>query len=371
MIPRQTGRKNPVTQVMSRIVIVIAALAGLLGAPTMTQAQPADPSAGLVSGPVSSSAERAELAAFATWYVQQLGSNDIAQREAAREKLASQTSRPAVSDGFRFAFTKALMDAGLMEIITGADAHASTNALRVVATLGSKDALDETVRLTSDPRMHIRLRAAAAAARILRETTAANSVPERQREQAVTRLAQATRRETDPLVLRRLFEAMAAMDAPAARLTLADALADVVKRLQSLSPDQAASANTVRTVDNLDIVLYRLYDSYLRDISRSEKESLGAALGPALGELYNLALTQWDQAQSSETAKEVYGRILGRTESFLQRIDTIARINAVDRPRTDPQQVEDYWRRGDKAQFQQHWNAWRGILQSNPYNMSR
>lgn len=257
---------------------------------------------------------------------------------------------------FRFRYAQAALPA-LREIIAAEDLHAAINAVLVLSMLGTDDAMQEMLRRANvnlEPRWQVRLRAATGCQVLLNE----GDLQTIKLGRYVRDLSRAAQQETRHLVLRRLFEAMAAAKIPEARDEMVKALATVVQRIAEQEDKPSDLVPAYRSA----VSLLRAEFVELLDDAEALR-TVGAKLNPVLGDFLEAAYKQWNVAQQDPEIKEIYGNAIKASEWLLKIVDP--QVRRVERaPQTD---AGGAWRARDRDRYERDLHTWTGILEDPPY----
>lgn len=267
------------------------------------------------------------------------------------------------SPAFRFEYSKALAPV-LDPVIRTGSLHAAVNATRVLAEVNGPRGL--TVLLgqldAPDNRRQVRRWAAIGARNALQ-----NPVLEpRTVTEAVRKLADSARNETDPDILRYKLEAIAVADQPhlnpaeaqQVRLKLVDAINDAVNRIAADPTAAPAMLDAVRAAT------VRLRNTFINGkLAVAEQKEIGERVGPALGKILVIANNNWQAAQADPSTAQLYGNFVQVCEEFLKRIDGYVR-GPEQTPKT---QLATSWTGKQKDQFDAAAKQWNEVVTKAPY----
>ena len=106
-----------------------------------------------------------------------------------------------------------------------------------------------------------------------------------------------------------------------------------------------------------------LRDKYMAMMKGSpDRKMIGQKLGPSLGQMLNVAATNWETAQRDDRSKRLYAAVVGGCQGFLTSIDEDARGGSP--PDT---KLQEAWNAGDKAKFNTQVAQWAAVLKMPPY----
>ena len=310
------------------------------------------PITGLVGQSSLTPQQRDQIRTYAEFYGNQLATGDIPAVEHAKRQLLDPMRAPRVTGEFRSAYSKVLTP-GLAGVIAGDNPHAAVNAMQLLGFLGTPAALDvlkDHIDSKDEDCFEIRLWAAKA----FRMAAEAGRLKADDLNPLLRQLGAACRSETNPLVLRRQFEAIASVDSSIARDVLLSAVGKKLDELQG-------QADPSRLMEAIYPALVHLRDQYLR-LDRNEQATFGAKIAPQLSKVFGVGSTHWDKAHREEVGCSYRGAIRV-AESFLKTIDRTVR--AAEPP---PTQLVTAWENGDKPRFEAGHQDWLDILTSPPYN---
>ena len=325
----------------------------------LAQAPPRPLSRGIISATSDLSDQQLkQVRNWADYWCSRLDSDDPAAVKNAREEvLRPLKSLTRVSDQFRFAYSKVALP-HLKNAIASDHPHAAVNAMIVLSLLGSDRALQlllEHCDQQNEPRRYVRQRAAAGAKAMLNPDRPFNLTPAAVKN-AVRGLRDAAQNESDWLILRHQFEAMAEVDDPGARGHLVKALGVVVERVALVNGEPSTLIEAVHSA------VYRLRNRFL-ELPLDEQRQLGRKLAPVLDGVCEVARIHWEMAQDDPAAKRTYGGAIRICEEFLRFIDSQIRADQ-SAPRT---QLKRHWDDRNKPRYEVDKERWSKIIQAAPY----
>ncbi len=294
-----------------------------------------------------------QIAEYAQFWCGQLGASPK-ETATARRRLIDPLRAIDVSGVFRFEYAGAALER-LERVIDGDDLHAAYNAIQVVGFFGTKGAIDVLVGhcdSAAEPRMSLRLASAICFKVALRQ----GDVADRQIARALRDLGRAARREEHWLVLRRQFEAIAAVPGPVSREVQVNVLTSVTERMVANADGPSDLMRAARPALKL------MLDNFIRLPAR-DQTSFGTALAPVLCEVCTVAQTHWGSAQADQQARKDYGGAIHLSENLLKLIHGQVQPNDPT-PRTN---LGGHWRKDDEPRFNQDHDTWQGILRRPPY----
>jgi hypothetical protein len=278
------------------------------------------------------------------------------------------------SPDFRINYSKLVVSA-LEDAIRMDNVHAATNAVRVLAQLGTDRAINVLILQAdkqNEERWQYRLRAANGCQTILKS----GLLEPAKVVEAVKKLHDATGREDHNDVLRHQFAAIIAAANPtppgggssaATPLTPEDRqkIRDVLITTSAEAVDRFRNGGKGEPpLAAVNPAIVDLRDKFLSPgSSLDEKKAMGKKLGPMLGKVLEIALDHWQDGHANERAKNFYGTAVGTCEGFLLRIDT--QIRSGDQ--SPPDKLHGAWEAGNKDAFVAGLTLWQNILNQPPY----
>ncbi len=343
--------RTPQSKSAAFVAFALAAVVcGALGAPP--------PINGLVGQNSLSPPDRAHVRTYAEFYCNQLAAGDIPTAEEAKQQLLDPLRSPVISGYFRLEYSKVLVE-NLAAAIDGDKPHAAVNAMYLIGSLGTERALEvikDHIDAQKEDCFELRLWAAKAFQMIAE----ADQLDPNDLNPLLRQLGIACRNETEPLVLRRQFEAIASVDSPVARDVLLDAIS---KKLDELK----AQAQPSRLMDAIYPAIVRLRGQFLNHrLNAAEQQVFGKQAANLLYKVFEVGSAHWNIIQADEKTRHEfrsYKGAIGVAESFLKTIDRTVR--AAEPPRT---QLITAWENIDKPRFDQEHRNWADVLAGPPYN---
>ena len=316
------------------------------------------PISGLVGQSALTPQQRDQIRTYAEFYCDQFATGDIPAVERAKRQLLDPMRAPRVTGEFRSAYSK-ILTPSLAAVIDGDNPHAAVNAMQLLGFLGTPAALDvlkDHIDSKDEDCFGIRL----SAAKAFRMAAEAGRLDANDLNPLLRQLGAACRSETDPLVLRRQFEAIASVDSSIAREVLLSAVGKKLDKLQG-------QAEPSRLMEAIYPALRRLRDQYLNPrLMAADQKVFGKDIAHLLCKVFEVGLAHWDNIQSDEQTRMGIGRsyrgAIRLAESFLKTIDRTVR--AAEPPRT---QLGAAWENADKSRFEAGHQDWRAVLTSPPY----
>ncbi len=317
------------------------------------------PITGLVGQIALTPQQRDQIRTFAEFYCNQLATGDIPDADQAKRQLLDPMRAPMVTGDFRSAYSKVLTPC-LGGVIDGDNPHAAANAMQLLGFLGTPAALDvlqDHIDSKDEDCFAIRL----SAAKAFRMAAEAGRLEANDLNPLLRQFEAACRSETDPLVLRRQFEAIASIDSSVARGAL---LSAVGKKLEELQRQTEPSP----LMEAIYPALVRLRDQYLNlRLGAADQKVFGKDVAHLLCKVFEVGLAHWDKIQSDEQTRTEIGRsyrgAIRVAESFLKTIDRTVR--RAEPPRT---QLGTAWENVDKPRFEAGHEDWHAVLTGPPYN---
>lgn len=337
----------PVTAILSRCAMPGALLVVLAAGVSVASAQGTPPQRinHLVNYSVYGQQDRDRIHAWADYWCGRLErAEPVDVKEIKKNLLDPLTSPVRVDEPFRLAYTEAALPR-LRRVIDGDDPHKAYNALQVVGSLGTIEALDLLLAhcdIDDESRTGIRLWAAKGFVLSVRERTLSTNDVNR----GVRALQRAAERETKPLVLRRQFEAIDAVNNNVSRDAHLAVLDATVERMAG--EESGPSGLMSSTIPALKLIR----DRWLQ-LDGAAKQELGRELQPILCGVLTVARRHWDVAQTSPM-KDDYGEAVELSENVLTVITV-----AANAPQT---QMGRAWRDRDKPRFTTDHDRWMSIL---------
>jgi hypothetical protein len=245
--------------------------------------------------------------------------------------------------------------------------HSAINAARVLGELGSPRAvsvlIDVSATMGNPDRWQVRQRAADG----VRNNLQMGILDWRTVNEAVRRLADSCRNETNNHILRYKFDAIAVASEqanlqPAEREQLREKLVDtIVVTVDRIAADNLQPSPILEAVY---AAVVRVRNAFIGGgMSVAEQKKIGEKLGPALGKVLVIANTHWQSAQAEERTAKLYGNFVQVCEEFLRRIDGYVR-GPDQSPKT---QLQSAWTGKQKDQFDTGSKQWNEVLSKPPY----
>ncbi len=314
---------------------------------------------GLVGQDPLSPQGRLQVRTYAEFYCNQLGTGDIPVAEHAKRQLLDPLRSPVISGDFRQQYSKVLVR-NLAAVIDSDKPHAAVNAMQLIGSLGTDRALDvikDHIDTQQESRFEIRLWAAKA----FQMAAEPGRLKADDLNPLLRQFGVACRNETEPLVLRRQFEAIASVERPVARAVLLGAIS---KKLD----ERQAQTEPSRLMDAIYPALRLLRIQYLNPrLLAADQEVFGKEIAILLYKVFEVGSAHWDTIQTDEKTRKEFGGsykgAIGLAESFLKTIDRTVR--AAEPPRT---QLIVAWENVDKPRFEAEHQDWRAVLAGPPYN---
>jgi hypothetical protein len=272
-------------------------------------------------------------------------------REASQALVDPVGSPVLVSEVFRLEYTKAALP-GLQQIIATHNPLTTGYAMRVVGMLGTPDAMEvllDHCDVADEKDFGTRLWAAKA----ISIAIGLNTLGQNDVNRALRRLGRAAGRETEWLILRRQFEAVATVRSNVSREVYLAILEKTTERMaeQNDGPSELMGAAYP--------ALVRIRNAWL-DLPPLEQEKFGPKLAPILCDVCTVAQKHWDKAQDS-SLKDAYGGAISISEILLTMIiDQQAGAG----PTTS---MSRYWKERDKPRFADDHDKWKAILRQPPF----
>ncbi len=350
------------------ILWMAAAAVTLIADLCAAQSPPRQPPPDMIARRTPTEADRQVIAAFADYWGQRLVEEDVDGVEEARFKLLAPLARHFnPSEAFRDTYSRALADEmrqGL-EVAAG-EPHRAVNCILVLQEVGTPDALQtllEESDIGNQSAWYIRLRAAAGCGAIL-EAAGLNppvvNLNDRTIESTARQLGAVARAETNPLVLRRLLDAMGKIDTPAGQTQLIEALAGVVGRLE-----RQAQRPTL-DIEAVHVAVKHLLERFaeLKALGRvAETRAMSEQLAPTLVKLLSLIRVHWNDAQQSPSFKRTYGAAIAMVEQFLTRLND----EVQGQGKSPASEMYAAWERQDKPRYETDLNQWATLMSQPPY----
>lgn len=311
-----------------------------------------------------------QLNEYASYWTDRMrAQTDTASVEAGRDELikplqSGRTDPP--SPTFRFAYSKAVID-GLKPIINGKNSHAAINALRVVGSLGTDQALNLALNRadkTSEPRHEVRVWAAKAFVSALRTgNLQPNSINSDAR-----LLKRAAEMEDNWLALRNQLAALAQVDLlvaddPNIQPTLEGRIDILTKTVDRMSKLPGPS----NLIDAVYPAIFNLRNEYI-SLPADRQRAASAPLGLMLGRFLELAMIHREPARADAEASRSYSGAITDAEELLRLIDKQLRT-AADAARCAPDAAAK-WKDGDQAAFKAVVDCWTSVLSKPPYKQA-
>jgi hypothetical protein len=351
------------------VIALIAVVAGSLfcGPRALGQAPPKGPGPEIISSNDPFSNEQIGLIkAWAEYWAGRIADEQSTPEdvELARGQIVEKLSalyRP--SPAFRYEYAKVLAPV-LDPVVRTGNLHAAINATRVLGEVTGPRALSVLLgQLDGNPgRWQVRLWAAIGT----RNNLQSGILEPRTVTDAVRKLTDSAKNETDPLILRYKLEAIAAADQPqlgaadlqTVRLKLVDAINDAINRIADDPKAPPAMLDAVRAAT------VKLRNTFIGGkLTVAEQKEIGEKIGPGLGKVLAIANANWQTAQADESTARLYGNFVQVCEEFLKRIDGYVR-SPDQTPRT---QLVSSWAGKQKEQFDAAAKQWSDVLAKPPY----
>ncbi|MHC4416513.1 MAG: hypothetical protein ACYS0G_14670 [Planctomycetota bacterium] len=321
-------------------------------AASVTEAAPPPPINNLTATANLTPAQRSHIREYAEYWCGVLAQATPVEVAGARAKLLDPLRQVQVGDVFRWEYSSAAL-APLQDIIGGTNPHTATNAMHVVAFLGTERALEFIVNqcdITVEKDFGARLTAANCFMIAVRLGT----LGENETNRALRRLGRAASEEEKWLVLRRQFEAIASVDSAVSRDVQVNVLRATTQRM---AKKEAGPSELMQAVYP---ALKLVRDEYLQ---LRDQKPFGKELAPVLCDVCSVANDHWDNAQNDPDAKTTYGGAVHISENLLRLIDPELRPGQ-GTPKTD---LGRSWRNSNKPQFSTDHGKWQVVLRRPPY----
>lgn len=310
----------------------------------------------LVSSISLSTAQQGQIEDFAKFHCRNLSSSEPDLVENAKKRLLEPLRAPSVSQYFRAVYARLLIP-HLEPVIEGDSPYAAVNALQVVGFLGTDEALgviEDHININNEESFAKRLWAVKAFV----VAVDAGNLSANQHNPLLRQLGLACKAETQPMILRSQFKAIAKVKSPIAREVL---LGAVSAKLDDL----ATQENPSELMGAIYPALISLRDQYLI-LPPNQQRALGVNIAPSLCKVFEVSLAHWDATQLDAAAKsqfsDSYKGANKVAEGFLK---TIARkFGSQEPPRT---QIADAWEDGDKSRFEAEHKTWHEFLRRSAF----
>ena len=330
-----------------------------LGAVVFSALGDPPPVNGLVGQASLSPQDRVQVRTYTDFYCKQLAAGDVQAADEAKQQLLDPLRSPVISGNFRLEYSKVLA-ANLAGVIGGNKPHAAVNAMQLLGSLGTDQALDvinDHIDTQQESHFEIRLWAAKA----FQMVAESDRLDADDLNPLLRQLVIACRNETEPLVLRRQFEAIASVDSQVARDVLLGAIGKKLDELQ-------AQPQPSRHMEAIYPALYRLRGQYLNPtLPAADQKAFGKDIASLLYKVFEVGAAHWNTIQADEKTRKEFGSnykgAIGLAESFLKTVDR--KIRAAEPPRT---QLRSAWENADKPRFDAEHRYWGNVLAGPPYN---
>jgi len=308
-----------------------------------------------------SAEEQRRINEFTDFWLDELESDDNERVLPAAEALV----RPAANrttQSFRTAYGQAVFDR-LEDLAENGGSLQSWQSLRILGFVGTTEAMSFAARRSSnarEPRSEVRLWAAKACRVIFDRYIAEGGFNQNQIEGAVRDLGRAGRSETDPLVIRSIFDALRAEGSQTARLEQIEVLREAIERRRQAD---GASADQMEAIGH---AVLALRDQYLQPrvpMAGEQSDEFERLLVPVLVSVMQAADGHWDGARARSSVSSAYGTTIAAAETLLRLLDRNHRNGA--------QQPGDVlgraFGRNDRAAFSEAIAGWQQIVSQPPY----
>ncbi len=302
--------------------------------------------------------ERVQVEQYVGYWVDQLASGEANSIREAVRALNEPLGAINLTLIFRDEYSRAVV-ARLEELFaTSPGNEVAINALKVAGLLGTERALNLMVE-RSDPRREssdaVRLWAAKGFALLVND----EGLRGRQMTRQTRDLARHARNEENWLVLRRQFEALAAAGGSLdQQIEVLHAVADRLMKEDSPS----------RLIEALNRALVLLRNQWLNLRDTREQQRFGAAAGPAVVRVLELADSHWEAAIEDKRARGWYGAAIQSAETLLIAIDLQVRQGRATMP---ADALDTAWSSRDAGAFRRQVGAWRDVTSRDPYGRPR
>ncbi len=262
--------------------------------------------------------QRERLRDFASYWVEQLDSDDPAAVPDARRKLIEQINAPGATLVFMQAYSDALVSQLARVVDDREHPMAAANALQIAALFGTDDALmlmRDHLDADQEDRPAIRLWAARGFQLVAKDGLQRGTITARQIAPALRDLGRAAEKESDWRVLQWQLAAIASTQHPVAEEVLFSSFDATTKRLQTQS-------EATPLIVALRPALISMRERYFADRSPQEQRRLGQEIAKRLVVVLALARQHADSARSDPEMIRHYEIALQISEQLLQLIDS-------------------------------------------------
>lgn len=304
--------------------------------------------------------DRQDIRNYAEYWCERLAREDPVVVDEARIKLMRPLQVTVqVSDVFRWEYARTTLPR-LEQVLGGDSPQGAVGALQVAGLLGTTQALDlmlDHCSVQNEAERGIRLWAA----KSFPIAVDRGVLPDNDKNRALRQFGNAAGQETDWLILRRQFEAIASVDNNVSRDVQLNVLRATTRRMASVNGGPSDLMQAMYPA----LLLVR--NEYVVRLEKDDQQSMGTALAPILCDLCSVANQHWKNAQNDASARASYGGAIQVSETLLTLIDAQVRPRQVG-PRT---QLSPAWQRQQKPRFEDDHHKWQAVLQGPPYNKNR
>ena len=290
-----------------------------------------------------------------------------AEVERARDALVSNFNQPGaarlISPNFRGTFARFAVPE-MEKALGSGNMYRAINGVIVLSQLGSdraSNALLLHVDLQNQPAWQIRLRAAEGERLLL---TGA-SLDSRKSVDAAKKLRDAILREDNGLVIRSQLAALDAADvttlSPADRTTIRGLIGESIASVAQRAAEAQQVSGPMVTAMGSAVGTLRVR---ITNYAKTEQQSIGAQLGPALGRMLEWARANWDTVKKDPQIDNDMKTFVAAAEGLLQFFDPVLVDGKRPAPTSD---MRGAWDADDKPKFETGVKAWQGVLDKAPY----
>jgi len=293
-------------------------------------------------------AQRTRVREFAETWIRALGSADPTQVARGRAELAAPPGRPGATPAFHREYASVLRPL-LDPIIRGDDEFRAVNALIVLRSLRTPEAVESLVGLTShrnERRGVIRVRAASLLVDAISEPVSSGApLSAAQIDRIARDVAEAAATDPEWVASYHGFRALSRIAGraglPPSSITLAlESQATVLRRLVERAERDAPPSEVVHAIGRSLLVTR----DQLTGLSDDNATAFRRALVGPLARLAKVAETHWDSARENPDARRAYGEALNAANLLL-------RLEARARNRPISIDLGAKWRADDRAGF--------------------
>lgn len=334
--------------------------------------QPPGPSVLQATTPYTADQSR-QIAQYGTYWADLLidGSDTNVVEDAQRRLSGILTGPLAPSALFRRELSKAVVPR-FSSLLQGDDLHKSVNALNVIADLRTREsarALQDNIKSNQQPTIQVRIRAAKGLESTLgfaARYPALTDIQPSDINSIVRDIENAAGSETEPLVQRYLFEAIAAAHAgtelsPATQQVVRTSLIGAMK---SVIGNHGNPEPTAGSLEALYVGTNRLYAIYLQlNVDPAAQRTLGPKAASVIRLLVESATHSWESARTDAKLRRTHAQTLDLCEQFFRPID----INARPGSAVLNLQLSNLWLDDDQEAFNDAAQRMIDILSKPPY----